>query len=128
MQFVKLIEEELRMVVKYVEPTNEVEEKDKVVGEANEYIKKIFTSLNFFHDKYAEICQTLKEHPENIKQVNFLIKSIELLRILLWTEINMTYELWDRPNIGIRKGWKIIEYTEEINPIDKFLKKMFGSL
>jgi hypothetical protein len=115
-----------------LEPTTEVGAKDHVVGEADTDLKRLY-GLAMQWDKTA--IESLvaaryvnnREHQEHhVEKATELHKKSELLMEIFWASIKDSFDLWQKPSVGIRKGWKVVWSEPEVPPIIGILGELFG--
>lgn len=97
-----------------LEPKTEVGPTDHVVGEANVEIRKLYglamqtsrRSAESIVSAQYDINRETQEH-HAAKAVE-LRKKAELLMEIFWVSIKDQFDLWQKPSVGIRKGWKVV--------------------
>lgn len=104
-----------------IEPTTELSEQDNVVGEIGTDLKKLY-SLAIQWDKEAIGALVAARYVGKASQCNNLIKKAtelrkksEILLEIFWVSIKDAFELWDKPTIGIRTGWKVVWSEHELD-------------
>lgn len=112
------------------EPESEVEEGDKVIGEATDEMKRIFGLAQKYDQDMDQIMEKSKPEFEKLiknskkggesvleliketrKKLHPLAHKREFLMKLFWASIAETYGLWGNSK-GIRKGWKVVNEGE----------------
>lgn len=115
-----------------IEPTAEVGKKDHVVGVADEDIRKLY-GLAMQWDKVAmetaiaaRYVNNRADQEQSAERALMLHKKSELLMDLFWASLKDAFDLWQKPSVGIREGWKIVWSEPEVPPIIGLLGKMLG--
>lgn len=115
--FLKLLQLELSSLEQnnFFEPDAELENNDNIVGNLSEELIRLFSLWRLTEKETMEII--IKERyghfsdeqrKELLYDANKAHQKSEFLRELFWIEIRDEYHLWDKPQIGIRKGRKIV--------------------
>ncbi len=105
--------------------------RDQIVGDAADDIRKLYV-LALHWDKTA--CETAtaarylarEDQPEQLRKVAELQRKSEILMDILWVSLKDSFGLWDKPAVGLRKGWKIVWYEQEGLPIADILGGLLG--
>ncbi|MBI3956755.1 MAG: hypothetical protein HY340_02090 [Candidatus Kerfeldbacteria bacterium] len=113
-----------------IEPQGEIEERDHVVGQANDDLKRLYGLMMRWSKASLESVvaaqfapnRELREHYTN--QATMLGKKSEVLTEIFWITIKETFDLWQKPSVGIRKGWKVVWSEPEVPPIIGILSNM----
>lgn len=110
--FVKLLTLLLSDVDKYVEPQNNIDDHDIVLGEASDVAKRLYT-LWMQHQKSSDqIGLDLKyeenKSEESMAKYSELAGKARIFESLFWCTLNDEHGAWMKP-IGIRKGWKVVQ-------------------
>lgn len=115
-----------------VELEDKIEGGEKVIGEVpkelrflwsyKELLKNKTTLMIEEHDKRHRDSTDTKETCEEIVDTVFLNKNeIYLLKNIFWSSLRNELKV-NTHDIGIRKGWKVVELPSEVDPIsDPFL-------
>lgn len=96
------------------EPHNPIEFDDRIAGEANVELRRLFTLSVRFEDL---ICTSSGS--------NCILSDAELrqkantLRAIFWVSIRDEFKLWDKNPISIRRGWKIAWSNRQRDNPDK---------
>jgi hypothetical protein len=110
------------------------EEKERVVGEADPDIQKLFfliASLERAKMKIVADAMFMGNGPkkeELVEKVSMLDEKATLFRAIMWASIRETHSLWGKPVVGIRTGWKIFWSDEVQNPFCPSLSEMLAHL
>lgn len=103
----------------FYEPEAELQTDDQIVGDLSEGLIRLFTLWRLTDKQVAaKIMEAKFEHlsvegvEETIIKVRELNNKAELLRDLFWIEVKDEYHLWDKDNIGVRKGRKVVWFKE----------------
>ena len=121
-------------------PQDEIEDGDNVVGELDEKHKKLLIlgarlmeeakkifEQNRINLAFQEVSKSFSEG-DNLHditgQLAELSKLIELVKEILWFEIRKDFNLWTKPLIIVRKGWKVVwrERAEDTPSIIRILQ------
>ena len=115
-----------------IEPNAELEPKDHVVGRADMEVRKLY-SLAMQWDKVAnETMLAARYLSDRAKQQEAVAKAVELhakkeiLLNIFWASLKDAFGLWDKPSVGIRRGWQVVWSEFEIPPILGILGDLFG--
>lgn len=100
----------------FCSPDRELGKDDHVVGEASEGLKRLFTVAQSYVDlkvqKLGDALKAIKNREESAKlrdEANDIGAEARLLTKIFWQSVRDEYpELADKPEIGIRKDWKIV--------------------
>ena len=115
-----------------IEPSNEVEKDEHVVGTADADVQKLYglamqwqkTSMETA--VAARFINRRKEAEANLETAAILQKKSELVLEIFWLSLKETFDLWGKPSIGIREGWKVV-WSEPAPPqIGDILGGLFG--
>lgn len=103
------------------EPTEEVGDRDHVVGLLENDLKKLFSYTQLLtkqmtNESIKIESEAHKEREEFYKQQFFKIAAQKkVLMEVFWISVKDAFDLWGKSSIGIRKGWKIV-WSELIYP------------
>jgi len=115
--FLKLLELELSSLDQddFYEPDAELEPDDQVVGELSEDSLRLYTMWRQTEKSCAEKLIVVKYGRLSDDQCSQLrAQAVELqektriLSSIFWLEVKEEHELWDKSNIGVRKGRKVV--------------------
>jgi len=133
-QWLEALLAESKAVTEEQEDLAETEQKpgqyDHVVGVAVPDLRKIFFVSKQYHQNALEIASSLilcdpKERKKKESDLARLHLYAEAVRDIFWISCRHAFpELWDKPSIGIRKGWQIV-WSEEP---DERHRGMFGGV
>lgn len=114
------------------EPTTEVGSRDHVVGEADTDLKRLY-ALAMQWDKAAIESLVAARYINNREDQEHLVEKAaeirrksELLMEIFWVSLKDYFDLWRKPSVGIRKGWKVVWSEPEVPPIIGILDELFG--
>lgn len=123
-------------------PQDKIEDGDNIVGKLGRRHKKLWIlreklveeGRNIFKQNkidiiFQEVSESFpsKENLDDIiSQLAELNELIKMVNEILWFEIRKDFNLWTKPLIAIRKGWKIawIEATKDTPQILKLLQDL----
>jgi hypothetical protein len=97
-----------------IEPETEVNSKDHVVGEMNADLKRLFGLARQWGEAANEVLGKTgylfhQEHIEHhIEKALELREKSGLLTEIFWASVKESFGLWQKPSIGLRKGWKVV--------------------
>ncbi|MBI4415232.1 MAG: hypothetical protein HY566_03260 [Candidatus Kerfeldbacteria bacterium] len=115
-----------------MEPNTDIAPEDHIVGEIADDLKGMYslalrlqkTALDAHTASHYE---TNKEHQEaQNEQAQRLAKKSELLLEIFWISIKEQYDLWGKPSVGVRRGWKAVWSEPTTPPVIELFKKIFG--
>ncbi len=104
----------------FYEPDAEVMPDDHVVGELSEDSIRLYTvwrltektcSEKMIEARFGRLSSDRRN--QLLTQVQEMRGKTELLSNLFWLEIKDDHKLWDKPNIGIREGRKVVWYEDK---------------
>ena len=115
------------------EPHAEASSNDHIVGDLDDDLKKIYTLALRWEKVATEMLLGARyindddRRYQDIVKANELHRKSEILIDIFWVSIKDTFELWQKPAIGIRKGWKVVwSDANPIPPILGILGDLFG--
>ena len=115
------------------EPTNDIEpDREHQVGVADREVRKLY-SLGMQYDKAAnETALAARYLNDKTRKREAIVRVIELeakSKILLdifWASLKDAFGLWDKPVVGIRRGWQVVWSESGIPPILGILGDILG--
>ena len=138
--FKKIIKEMKKIKLNGIKgPQDKVENEDNVVGKLDKKHKKLWilraelieegkeilkqNQVNFAFQELSESFRDEEKLGDITDQLAELSKLIEIVNEILWFEIRTDFNLWTKPFIMVRKGWKVAwrKEAENIPEILKFL-------
>lgn len=108
----------------FAEPEEKPGPRDTVVGVADHDLRKLFFVFKQYRKRTLEIAVSIslcgaKEREQKIKEAMRLDTYADALKELFWVSCRHTFpELWDKPSIGVRKGWKVVWSKPEQRGLD----------
>ena len=127
--FTEMLPLELKDIHNYIEPEMELEKSDHEVGIMSDELKKLFTMWRQLGLKCAEA----KLHMSfNVKGINIarcreLDSKAEAIKNIFWIAIYDEFELWDKSDIGVRKGFNVVWSDEDKSQhMPPFLRQIFN--
>lgn len=98
---------------KLIEPGGEVTSKDHVVGEMDDDHKRFYSLAMQWEKAALEIALAghygnVNERAQAMRKAYQLRKKAEVLLENFWLSLNDTFDLWDKPSSGVRRGWKVV--------------------
>lgn len=117
--WLKSIQAELERVTgeDAVEPDYEGCRHDHVVGIADQSLRKLYYLFLQNKKQSQEAAASVlllsdKEREAKLQEAAMYDTQADVLRDVFWVSCRHSFpELWDKPHIGIRKGWKVV-WTE----------------
>ena len=131
--FLKLLPMELEQLGEdeYLEPLSPVPPKSRVVGEAPDYIRQLYTlwqrkerSAKEFKIE-VEYARTRETALSYMGQACECHAKAEVVRDLFWIALNDTFGLWSTPSVYICHGWQIA-CSDEHGPTKTTLRDFMG--
>jgi hypothetical protein len=102
-----------------VEPLSELEPGEIVVGEIeDDELKKIFGIAMHFREASVETADLAgrvddpEARQENLIEAIALRKKSRTLMDISWMTVKDRYDLWQKAQVGIRRGWKVVYRTK----------------
>jgi len=98
----------------FAEPHTDTGPKDHVVGVADSDLRKIFFLVKQYKKRTLELVAELmvcrsSEVENKTKEAKRYNTQGNVLMDVFWVSCRAAFpELWDKPSIGIRKGWKVV--------------------
>lgn len=115
---------ELQMGTKKVtEPTEEVGESEKQVGEVDRDFQKLYNLAmkwrraameNEISARFAESSTERKRYALKAAELG---KKSDIVMEIFWASLGDAYKLWEYPVLGIRKGWKVVSVNQPDIPL-----------
>ena len=102
-----------------IEPLREVGESDRVVDEADTDLIKLYTLSIRLSEEVVEALKRGYDENDSAVQKRLIdfaqmkARRSDIVKEIFWTSIKDAYDLWDKPSVGIRKGWKITWSDDE---------------
>lgn len=126
--FIKLLPLEMDEVKEYREPDMELREKDHVVGDMSDSLKKLWTLWKQTAYRADELKLQLRYGEQNtsVGQARELESKAQVIRDIFWIAVNDEFELWGKLRVGVRKGFKVVWNEEEMPQLPPFLKGIMG--
>jgi hypothetical protein len=128
--FLKLLPLELQDVKQLSEPNEDVKRGEHVLGKCSDDLKKLF-SLSVQKMKEAkrmafeESMADEKNEENSVKAFEIKTKA-ELIRTLFWVGVRDELECWDKENLWLRKGWKIVWIDTPTLNLGDIIGRFFG--
>ncbi len=128
------IEMENMDATKLIEPPHEVDpSRDHVVCKAEEALCKLY-SLAMQFEKEANVALINARYSGNLNEIKDalengarLMKKVETLREIFWISLKDNHDLWNKPSVGIRRGWKVVWSDSDPMPdIRDIISGLFG--
>lgn len=97
-----------------IEPPVELKPIDHIVGEANPELRQLWGLVQQLERRASEALIPARYDPSEEKRELYIAKAREyrvkaaLVLEIFWATIKDTYDLWDKCEVGIRQGWKIV--------------------
>jgi hypothetical protein len=117
-------------------PRHAAEEKEKVLGEATPYMQKLWSLAKLCERDAAQMRLDHKfsaeDHGEDQCRIEatkyaMLTNKQEILELLFWSCVRTEFNAWGGMQLGLRKGWKIVDTLEaRQNAVQKFLEILRG--
>ena len=135
--WLNLLSLELSSIDNYIEPVKDIQPNEHYVGDFTPTLKKLYTLWRRITKATAQSKVDLDFSPDPEEGIQLLAKYTELstkagaLKSVFWACIQDEFpELWTKPNIAVRRGFKIVwEESEGIDSENKLLDKfrnLFG--
>lgn len=104
------------------EPPEEAGAGDHLVGEADSNLRKLYSAAMRWKKTAmeqqitAQFSSNRSEQRRAILRCHELDEKSKIIFGLFWTSLRDTFGLWDKPSVGIRKGWQVV-WSEDRTPI-----------
>lgn len=114
-------------------PDRPVQKGETVLGEAPPYAQKIW-ALSRYYDREneraaVELKFQKKDSADERRHLHMAVESeakSQCLLRLMWSILSQTFDTWGTKKIiGLREGWKVVEFEEPESPMEKFAR-LFG--
>lgn len=133
--------DEIRMEIENMDPASIIEppaevnrEHDHIVCEAEDSLRKLYTltmqlekeaNMMLVNARFSGNIANMLEAAENAQR---LMRKVDALREIFWISLKDSYDLWDKPTVGVRKGWKVVwNNSDNISSIGDILGQLgFG--
>lgn len=117
-------------VDQYIEPNEDMQVTDKEIGIMPESVRKLYTLARMM--EYDAGMKVLDARISNDQELKADLDSkrfessckCKLLMDLMWIDLRDEFHTWDNPNIGIRRGYKVVLSQPPQNPF----MGLFGGL
>lgn len=118
----KLLPLELQEVSELLEPTEEVERGETVIGVVSEELKKLYTLWQSLR-KSAELLEIELKYRKStnaeLGKISELRAKARALGYLFWIGACDELQLWGNPGqSGVRAGWQVVEFKKPESPFD----------
>lgn len=115
--FVKLLPLELTALTEeeLIEPQQKVTKRDRVVGEMDDELKRLWTLFQQYSKK-SDIARVEAEYGGNTGEAQSLAMRTHAVEAIFWIAVHDKFELWEKPSVGVRAGWKVV-WHEGVNGI-----------
>ncbi len=110
----------------------DIEGGDHEIGEADADLKKLYSLATKWQKSSMELMvaaqyvNNREDQEYKIKKAKELGQKSNLLMEIFWVSIKEMYNVWHKPSVGIRKGWRIVWSEPNGEPLPGFLKDLFG--
>lgn len=120
--FLKLLQLELDSLEQsdYFEPEAELGSDDNVVGELSDDLVRLFTMWRQAQKSMTEKAIQARfgrldddKRDELLAQTEEAHLKMHVVSDLFWIEVREEHKLWDKSNIGVRKGRKVVWYEDK---------------
>ena len=131
MEWLKLLPTELQMIKpeELIDPGQDRESGDNFVGVMNDQLKRLYTLGRELHAKSTkakadyELATTKEKSMQALQEGIRLSMRSDILRDILFYELNEAFNLWDKDTISVRTGFEVC-WSENRNPF----RGLFGGL
>jgi len=116
--WLKLLPLELQEVEDFVDNPDEPGPGETVVGVMSDDLKRIYALRvsNMIKATTKVLESALKPHNSRLEllaDASRLEYQANALDSIFWIGINDEFGLWDKPNVGIRKGFQVVHYEDK---------------
>lgn len=113
-------------------PKDPVRKTDDVMGECTDYMRRVWSLARFLEREMKqakiELEYSTEKDPKLIARIDELHDKSKMLQCMVWVEGQEVFKMWGHEKgLGVRVGWKFVEFDREEPEIIKTLKGMFGS-
>ncbi len=119
---------------KLIEPTGEVQPNEHAVGTADTDVRKLY-GLAMQWDKTAmetlvaaRYVNSRADQESAAETASVLHKKSQILMDIFWASLKDSFDLWQKPSIGVRAGWKVVWSEPEVPNLGDVLGRLFGNL
>ncbi len=115
-----------------IQPMTEIEDYDNSVGEASMELKKLYGLSQALKKKAMETIVKFKfssdanEKNELASHIKIAHDKAEMLLQIFWVVLRDEFDLWDKDNVGIRKGWEVVWSDDQHPSLPDILGHIFG--
>ncbi len=115
----------------FFEPPTELKQGDQVVGIAGEQLRRIYTLMLLLQRRALEADIEAKFSNDKIREESELkamrfAENAEVLTRIMWISVKEEFNLWNKPRVGLRTGWKVVWGEEDTPSISDVLGGLFG--
>lgn len=111
--FLTLIEYELNRVETIIEPSDDIQPGEDIVGEISEELQKFYTVWKQTGKTAGALENDMRwgnVSPETMAQVQELKTKAQAIYLLFWIAVQDEMKRWDpRDHLAIRKGFKLVK-------------------
>jgi hypothetical protein len=131
--WLKILDLELKELKKeqFIEPEAEVSQFEKVIGTMTEDQIKLYTLSEIYGkasmESYvqARFSRKEEEKSKSYKKAIELKRKSEVVLQIMWISINEELDLWNEPNLAIRKDYKVVVTPPSFPELPDFIKNFF---
>lgn len=106
-----------------IAPEGEIEQKDHLAGDLNNdtQLQRIYTLGRKLSESGARMLLEAHLARKHDQQEELLIKASELrakaeiVMSIFWISIKDSFQLWDKPSVGIRQEWQVVWSDQDIS-------------
>lgn len=106
----------------FIDACSDLEKGEKAIGEMSDEEKRLHTLWRRAVIEGKKLKAELEllsdeDRERTIQQLLILDKRVRILKELFWYTVNEDHHLWSLDNIGIRRGFKIVTFKGQPNPL-----------
>lgn len=115
-----------------LEPNADVELNEHIVGQADDSLRRLYALFLRFAKTAKESAVAAEFVNESERQEHYLEQAgihtarASALREIFWISLKDAFDLWQKPNVGIRRGWKVVWFESKRSPIVGLLGGFLG--
>ena len=116
---------------KNIEPEDDIKVGETEVGCLPNDLKKLYSYKRALGEQGLRLTLEARLCSDKVKQVEMsaqlcrLKMTADIVNNLFWVAVNDEFDLWDKSDIGIRKGWIVVWYEDKPD-VEDLLRRLLG--
>lgn len=116
---------------KIIEPEDDVKSSETEVGCLSSDLKKLYSYKRALGEQGMRLSLEVSLRSDKVKKEEMVAQlcrlkmCADIANNLFWLAVNDEFNLWDKSDIGVRKGWIVVWYENPDN-IEDLLHRFLG--